>query len=89
MGEVRQQGKRDVARRMHERYLKAKGKADKTRLLDEFVEVTGYDRVYARVLLKHGSPVRTGSIRRASRPCAYTPQVVAALKVCAEATGWI
>ncbi len=34
MGKVRQQSKRDVARRMHERYLKAKCKADKTRLLD-------------------------------------------------------
>lgn len=89
MGEVRQQSKRDVAKRMHERYLKAKCKADKTRLLDGFVELTGYDRVYARVLLKHGPPVRRGAIRRAGRPSAYGPQVVAALRVCAEATGWI
>jgi len=89
MGTVRQQSKRDVAQRMRERYLRAKGKADKTRLLDEFVELTGYDRVYARVLLRHGPPVRTGSIRRAGRPCAYGPQVVVALRVCAEVTGWI
>ncbi len=86
---MRQQSKRDVAGRMHERYLKAKGKADKTRLLDEFVEITGYDRVYARALLKHGPPVHRGTARRAGRPAMYTPQVVVALKVCAEVTGWI
>ena len=86
---VRQQSKWDVARKMHERYLKAKKKADKTRLLDEFVELTGYDRVYARTLLKHGPPVRKGTIRRAGRPIAYGPQIAAALKVAAEATGWI
>ncbi len=89
MGSVRQQSKQDVTKKMHERYLKAKGKAGKTRLLDEFVELTGYDRVYARVLLKHGPPVHTGSIRRAGRPCVYGLQVVAAFKMCAEATGWI
>ncbi len=32
MGEVRQQSKRDLPRKMHERYLKAKGKSDKARL---------------------------------------------------------
>ncbi len=45
--------------------------------------------MYARELLKHGPPVPGGSIRRAGRPSRYGPQVVAALKVCAEATGWI
>ncbi len=86
---VRQQSKWDVAHKMHERYLKAKKKADKTKLLDEFVELTGYDRVYARTLLKHGPPVRKAPIRRAGRPIAYGSQVVGALKVAAEATGWI
>jgi len=75
---VRQQSKWDVTHKMHERYLKAKKKADKTRLLDEFVELTGYDRVYARTLLKHGPPVRKGTIRRAGRPIAYGPQIAAA-----------
>jgi hypothetical protein len=89
MGEVRQQSKWDAAQRMHERYPKAKGKAEKTRLLDEFVEITGYDRVYAGALLRHGPPVRGGSIRRAGRPSAYRPRVAAALEVCAGAVGWI
>ncbi len=89
MGKVRQQSKQDVAQKMHERYLKVKGRAEKTRLLDEFVEITGYDRVYARVLLRHGPRVRRAPIRRAGRPTTYTPQVIAALKVCTDATGWI
>lgn len=85
---VRRDSKRDVAKRMHERYLKASRK-EKGRLLAEFVELTGYHRTYAQVLLKHGPPVHLRSVRRAGRPQVYGPQVTVGLKVAAEATGWI
>jgi len=90
MGDVGPKSKRDVARRMHERYLEAGGRREKTRLIDEFVELTGYDRTYAKVLLRGGPspPVRRGPSRRAGRPAAYGPQVIAALRVCAESLDW-
>ncbi len=56
---VRQTSKHDVATRMHERYLKAKTKAEKAKLLDEMVELTGYHRGHAQRLLwsaSHPSP---------------------------------
>lgn len=59
---VRAESKRDVAARMHERYLKAETRAEKGRLIGELVEITGYDRTYAQALLEHGPwpPSRTG-----------------------------
>ena len=50
---ARQRSKRDVAERMRERYLEA-SRAEKGKLLEEFVELTGYRRTYARTLFKHG-----------------------------------
>ncbi len=85
---VRQQSRQDVAEKMHERYLKATRK-EKGRLLEEFVELTGYHPKHAQVLLRHG-PLRGGlGLVGAGRPVTYGPQVVMALKVAAEATNWI
>ena len=50
---VRQQSKHDLAAAWQGRYLKA-SKAEKGRLLDEFVAVAGYHRRYALTLLRHG-----------------------------------
>ena len=64
---VRQQSKRDVAKKMHERYLKA-SRAEKGKLLDECVELTVYRRTYAQTLLKHGPPLYPRTIRGTGRP---------------------
>jgi hypothetical protein len=66
-------------------------------LLDEFVEVTGYHRNYAKHILLHGPSIptgrldtRTGTRKYAGgRPAVYGPGLVQALCVAADATGWI
>jgi hypothetical protein len=50
---VRQQSKYELAAAWQTRYLKAR-RSEKSRLLDEFVTVTGYHRRYALTLLRHG-----------------------------------
>src|SRR5687767_15568232 len=93
---VRQQSKRELAAAVQPRYLKA-GRAEKTRLLDEFVASTGYHRRYALTLLRHGrfpsrdapgSWVAPVSVRRVGRPRSYSSVVVGELRAVAEALGW-
>ena len=67
---VRRDSQRELTEAMHPRYLKA-SRAERGRMLDQYVAVTGYHRKYPIELLRHG------------------PRVVAALKVVAQATGWI
>ena len=86
---VRRASKHDLAAAVQRRYLKA-GRAEKARLLDEFVANTGYHRRYALTLLRHGrfgagAPV---SVRRTGRPRTYSPVVVGELRAVAEALGW-
>ena len=45
--------KKELTEAIRNRYLKA-NKAEKGRILDEFVAATGYHRKYAIRLLKHG-----------------------------------
>lgn len=93
---VRKESKQDLAKALHPKYLKA-NRIQKGRLLDEFVEVTGYHRNYAKKLLLHGPPTPTGrrdlltGMRKhaGGRPPVYTPSVIQALQLAAEATGWI
>ena len=81
---VRRTSKRDVAEKMHERYLKAKTRAEKGELLDEMVELTGYQRGHAQRLLC-GGPPRTGlGLRRPGRSATYGPRVTHALKLMLE-----
>ena len=56
---VRRESKHELAAGWHERYLKADRK-ERSRLLDEFVSLSGYHRKYATVLLKHGLPPQRG-----------------------------
>jgi hypothetical protein len=100
---VNKQSKQDLATALHPKYLKASRK-EKGRLLDDFVEVTGYHRNYAKHLLLHGlhdpripketgrADARTSTRTRrhaGGRPHVYGPVVLQALCVAAQATGWI
>jgi len=60
--------RKEYVARMRERYIATKGKAAKTRLLDELVEVTGYNRKYAiRLLSKKAWPAVVKPRRRRRR----------------------
>ena len=80
------QGKRELLKAIRPRYLKA-SKAEKTRILDEFVAVTNYNRKYAIQLLRHGRPRR--SSKKVGRRRTYGPDVVAALVKVWEASGQV
>jgi hypothetical protein len=84
---VRQQSKHELAEELHRQYLRAK-RAEKGRLLDQFVGVTGYHRKYAVGLLRQGPPARVTG-RGGGHPIVYGPEVLVALEVAAEAAGWI
>jgi hypothetical protein len=62
---------------------------EKGRLIDEAVAVTGYHRRYAQALLRAGVPYSGPRLQRGGRPRVYGRAVVQALRVAAEATGWI
>lgn len=70
------QGKRELLKAIRPRYRKA-NKREKSRILDEFVAATGYNRKYAIQLLRNG-PSRPSRKRR-GRSLIYGPDVVAAL----------
>ena len=84
------QERKAVTKKVSERYRRAR-KNEKSRILDEFVETTGYHRVYAaRVLRGHGKRVEVqpgvvveGSVRAKNkrvREAEYGPEVLAPLK---------
>ena len=83
---VRQQSKHELVEAQRLRYLKA-GREEKGRILDEFVEGTGYSRKWAVELLRHGPPpARAG---HGGRPRIYSAVVVGGLRVAAEASDWL
>lgn len=83
---VKRDSKHELAARLQGRYLKAK-KAERGRMLREFVETTGYHPKYASQLLRHGPP--KPKKRRRGRPARYGVAITAALKTIAEALNWI
>jgi hypothetical protein len=68
--------KDELTKRMHARYLRA-SRADKTRILDEFVAATGYHRKHAIRKLRKGIPEYRRE--RRGRQRTYTGDVVRAL----------
>ncbi len=84
--DVRRVSARELPEAMCPRYLKA-SRAQKGRMLDEFIEVTGYNRKYALGLQRTGAPRRPRILRRPGRARTYGAAVTAALAV-AAAAGW-
>jgi hypothetical protein len=78
------QATREYLARMRERYEKA-DKAERSRLLDEVCEVTGYHRKAAIRRLRRPAQRR---VRRPGRPRRYGPTVVRALRQIWEAAGY-
>ena len=83
---VRQGSKYELAEAQRKRYVTA-GRKEKGRILDEFVAATGFSRKWAIRLLRHGPPRRRSG--RGGRPRVYSSVVVGALRVAAEASGWL
>lgn len=68
--------RRELTNVVRARYRRA-SKKDKSKILGEFVENTGYHRKYALALLHKGVPQRASTGRRRKRT--YTPEVIDAL----------
>ena len=69
--------RQELAREVSRRYARAT-RPEKSRILDEFVATTGYNRKYAMGLLRRPPAPRTAPIRR-PRAVRYGPDVVRAL----------
>jgi hypothetical protein len=81
-----QRSKRELSEEIRPRYLKAK-KAEKVRILDEFVAASGYHRKYATRVLKHGRPRRSGKKHGLKK--IYQGEVVVVLEQIWEVCGRI
>jgi hypothetical protein len=88
MNRVRQASKHELVMALRERYWAA-SRPERSQLLDTVVEATGYHRKYALTVLRQGVPRPGPRVERRGRPVTYTSEVIAALTVTAEATGWI
>ena len=71
---------------IHPRYRRA-SRAEKSRILDEFCKVTGYNRKYALRVLNGPPPERRPRKRRPRRPT-YGPKVVLILAAIWQAAGY-
>ena len=81
-----QRSKREMIEAIRPRYLKA-NRAEKHKILDEFIETTGYHRKYAIRVLKHG--VKRKGLKKPGRKKIYQGEVVQALEKIWEIYGRI
>jgi hypothetical protein len=81
-----QRSKRELWETIQPRYLKA-SKADKHKILDEFIASSGYHRKYAIRILRHGYP--RGQHKRKGKKPIYCGEVVVALEQIWEIYGRI
>jgi len=75
---------RELVESWRPRYVEASRK-EKSRILDEFVALTGYHRKSAIQLLRHG--YRPKHLDRRGQACVYSPDVKATLLEVWEACG--
>ena len=80
------QSKRELLTALRPRYRRA-SKAEKGRILDEFVAATGYHRKYAIHLLRHGPRPAASAPRQGHTP--YGPAVVRALTQLWQLSGYL
>lgn len=85
---VKRESKQELAEAVRERYGRA-GRQEKGRILDEFVAATGYHRKYAVGVLRQGPRAAVAGVGRRGRLPVYGVEVLGALRVAAQATGWI
>jgi len=81
MKELKMNERRKLVNILHKRYVRA-SKKDKTKILDEFVQTTGYNRSYAAHILKtHVERAKTKRLsnHKAGRKKIYTRDVLEAL----------
>lgn len=81
-----QRSKRELWETIQPRYLKA-SKAEKQKILDEFIASSGYHRKYAIRILRHGYP--RGQHKRRGKKPVYRGEVVVALEQIWEIYGRI
>ena len=78
--------KQELTEEIYPRYLKS-GKAEKTRILDEFTAATGYHRKYAIKLLTHG--LKRKGYKKVGRKKKYQGEVIGVLEQIWEICGKI
>jgi len=85
---VKRESRHEVIEKMRRGYAET-GRQGKTQVIDQAVELTGYDRDYVRQLLKRGVPRKDPTRHRAGRGRTYKHSVLDAVVMAADATGWI
>jgi hypothetical protein len=72
---------KEYSEKMRRRYGGKRGRKARSRLLDEFVEMTGWERKHANKVLL-GKRRREGRLGKRGAPCRYGREVMEALKTC-------